>query len=37
MTWQEWNSFMDGPYQPTCSEAPIPPDAVEAMEEQRGK
>jgi hypothetical protein len=37
MTQEEWNRFMDGLYHPTCPEAPIPPDARQAMAEQSGK
>lgn len=31
MTWAEWQRYMDGPYQPTCAGAPVPPDVVEEL------
>jgi hypothetical protein len=31
MTWAEWQQFMSGPYRPTCPDAPIPSEAIEAI------
>ena len=33
-TWEEWSRFGKGPYRPTCKEAPIPPDVVDAIHAQ---
>ncbi len=37
MTWEEWRLNMAGPYRPTCSNAPIPPDAIEGIVENEVK
>ena len=34
LSWDEWNRFMRGSYRPTCAEAPIPPDVIEAIQGQ---
>jgi WD40 repeat protein len=34
LAWAEWDRFMDGDYRPTCSQAPIPPDTIQAVREQ---
>jgi len=31
LTQLEWNRITDGQYHPTCAEAPIPPDAIDAI------
>ncbi|MCB9155496.1 MAG: hypothetical protein H6645_00070, partial [Caldilineaceae bacterium] len=34
LTWDEWQQYMEEAYRPTCLEAPIPPDAIEAVTEE---
>jgi len=31
---EEWNRFIKGPYRPTCEEAPIPSDVIDAIKTQ---
>ncbi len=33
-TWDEWNRLAKGDYRPTCAEAPVPPDVIEAIHNQ---
>ena len=37
MTWIEWQRYMAIPYQPTCANAPIPPNTIEGIVENEVK